>query len=481
MAAYVPGFEHDVFVSYAHADDVYLALSKDAGGRPSSWVKLVSWLVEQWLPQELNRGRPSIWIDAQLEENEPLSTELVERARRSATILVFLSRNYLLSPWCRDELNAFLEHVAVRKRAGCVFVVQCEKDLDERRIELGVPEALRDLPGFSFCRHDESKQSIKLGLPEPDKEFHSAVLKLTNRLGAKLNELKGLPSSTAPPPDAPAAVLARVTDDLEGYREEVRQYVEQAGFRVLPEGADYPRDDAAALEKALRADLARCKVFVQLVSDVAPRKYPGRGVSFVGLQLELARQAKLEPLQWCKPGTDLAQVNDEAQRRILQGVSRASSIEELKAAVVDALRQKPQPQPDRSGLPIVFVNCDAVDQAIAEKLRASFVQRRIGCAWPLRQGAPSKVRGHLERNLRLCDGLIFVYGEADPAIVSEQVLQAWQIVSQRERLPAAMAVWDGPPPEKEDLPLALPDFEILNFRNGWRDEDLDRFSGQLRP
>jgi hypothetical protein len=66
--------------------------------------------------------------------------------------------------------------------------------------------------------------------------------------------------------------LADVTDDLDLRRNEVRDYLEQAGFKVLPESWR-PYDDLAAFEAAVDRDLAQCTLFAQLLSEVPGKSF----------------------------------------------------------------------------------------------------------------------------------------------------------------------------------------------------------------
>ena len=109
---YVPGFEHDVFVSYAHG------LPPLAGFRGGLRRELISkWthsLVDD-LSSQLDvllgtkdqKRRVLIWMDPALEGNHPLSESINAKIKQSALFLVVMSQYYLESPWCRDELKWF--------------------------------------------------------------------------------------------------------------------------------------------------------------------------------------------------------------------------------------------------------------------------------------------------------------------------------------------------------------------------------------
>src|SRR5512143_3261203 len=107
MAAYVTGFDYDVFVSYAHVDNVKLGEDEAAPG----WVHNLVNDLRTLLPQQLGRSEwGSVWIDhRRLVGNEPLTPDIQQAVSHSATLVVILSEGYLQSDWCRQERELFLQ------------------------------------------------------------------------------------------------------------------------------------------------------------------------------------------------------------------------------------------------------------------------------------------------------------------------------------------------------------------------------------
>src|SRR5262245_48596368 len=100
--AYVREYEHDVFVSYSHQDD--RPLDEDAAG----WITTFTRQLETELAKRLGTEKLRVWRDSRLAGNEPLTPQLLEAIRRSATLLVVMSPSYLNSEWCARERNEFL-------------------------------------------------------------------------------------------------------------------------------------------------------------------------------------------------------------------------------------------------------------------------------------------------------------------------------------------------------------------------------------
>jgi hypothetical protein len=304
------------------------------------------------------------------------------------------------------------------------------------------------------------------------------------QLGSELaDELRRLKTAEAAPPVDPERVvfLAEVTDDLDPRREEIKRYLSQAGIAVLPT-VYYPHDDAAGFANAMTADLARSKLFVQLLGPLPGRKPPAAPNGFPTLQYELARRRGITILQWTSRDLDVAGVEDPQHRALLEATTvRACPIEELKRTIVEELQRKPAAPAPRSSDALVFVNSDDADRLLAEQICAILGGGGVGYSLPMRAGDPADVRSDLEDNLRTCDGLLLVYGVTTPAWVRSQLRQCRKVLSQREQPIAALAVFEGPPLEKLDFDVMLPSLQRLDCRKGVDQDLLQRFIRSLRP
>jgi len=103
----------------------------------------------------------------------------------------------------------------------------------------------------------------------------------------------------------------------------------------------------------------------------------------------------------------------------------------------------------------------------------------VECFWPLLEGPPEQVRRDLEENLTSCDGLVLIYGASEASWVRNQLRQGRKILSQRERDLAALAIYLGPPPQKPELAIAMPEIITLDGRVGLSPESLLPFVERL--
>lgn len=101
--AYVDGFEHDIFVSYARVND--LAVSETDEG----WVTAFLKYFEKELAERVGRmGIVKIWRDVRRIEGNDLFDRTIEDAINASAVFVALTSNgYLESKYCLKELAFF--------------------------------------------------------------------------------------------------------------------------------------------------------------------------------------------------------------------------------------------------------------------------------------------------------------------------------------------------------------------------------------
>ena len=130
MSAFVPGYQHDIFVSYARVDDLTYPGINAAG-----WVATLIAGLNVKLSQQLGRSDLfSLWKDQQLSPNKPLTPEILTALKQSATLVIILSPGYMASPWCQREMQTFWQELAQRSRSDSrIFVVERGKlEIDEK-------------------------------------------------------------------------------------------------------------------------------------------------------------------------------------------------------------------------------------------------------------------------------------------------------------------------------------------------------------
>lgn len=467
--AFVPGFKHDVFVSYAHVDD------QPSPGIPDGWVTTLVQGLRVVLGRKL--GRPdsfSLWIDHRLSRHTEVTPELLDIVQGSASLLIVLSQGFVLSDWCRREKNAFLE--SVRRKIGLegpVFVVELDRLEEGER-----PTELSSLLGYRFWVMDrEGRPPRLLGSPRPDAS-DQRYFDLLNDLGhdiANYLRRRRANGTYAAEPDLqegrPAVFLADVTDDLEDSRDEVKRYLVQAGFNVLP-GSLYSYEPTA-FTRSLEADLAKSELFVQLLSG-SPGKHPhDLPQGYLALQYQRAVAVGKPVLQWRSPDLDLSCVRDPKHREFLESETvQAVRLEELKAQIGSWFERKVVIAPRGSYDGLVFLNAAEEDLSLVQNISEVLDELGAGYVLPLRSEEPVENREAFEDYFKCCDALLIVYGCVNIKWVNDQLLAIRKILWQRTAPLAVMAIFDGPPEQKPALNVKLPGMRVLTCRESLQFEAL---------
>jgi hypothetical protein len=475
---YVPNREHDIFVSYARVDDFPLP------GASLGWVTTLVGALKIKLAQLLGRSDAyDLWIDNEdLSHHVGITSQITDALRNTAVMIPVLSPGYLASEWCQHEKRAFLD--LVKKGEWRVFLIE------RYPLESGErPTEFQDLKEFRFWVWEPSENTPRtFGEPVPrtdDISYFRLVDELARELAGELKRLKSVEhrsSGAAAQPDQPSVLLAEVTDDLDQERAGVRSYLDQFGANVLPY-ANYPADPSH-FQDAVKRDLAQCKAFVQLLSGVAGKKPRDLPQGYSKLQFDLATTLKKPIFQWRSPSLDVSTIPDQAHRLLVDGQNvLATSIEDFKTILKKSILDKPDSPPRKGLSAFVFVDIEKADRPLADRVCKILGHNGIGYSLPLEKGDPSDIRRDLEGNLLECDGIIIIYGCATVIWVRRQLLQCQKILSMRERPLQAFAVFEGPPEEKCEIDLKLPQLQVLDFRKDLEETELEKelsaFFGRL--
>lgn len=493
---YVGDYDHDIFVSYAHVDDEPFRHGENG------WVTTLIDGLRKRLAQKLGtRDGFELWMDNRLVGYEPVTPQLLQKVRQSATLVVIWSPAYLASAWCRRERDTFLDIVDER-RGRRVFLVEREPlDIGKR------PPELTDLNPFRFWVRDrEGKAARILGYPQPsydDQEYFNRLEDLVSEIVDELVRMKSHSSSVSPmtssshhrvtrpllhasdnaqvmlaPPRA-TVFLAQVTDDLDSQRNAMRRYLDQHGISVVP--ATWYSQEPNAFREAMARDFAMADAFVQLLSGTGGKKPVDLPQGYPCYQWELAQEldgSMGKPiLQWRDPALDIESVEEADHRRFLlaPGV-RAEPIEDFKREVCRRLLEQPMPPPSDMNV-CVFVDTDSIDRSLADQVVEVLEKWGIGHSKPILDEVscdPEEVRKDLELNLATCDALIIVYGNTSAIWVRRQLNLCRKTLATRPTLPA-LAVFEGPPEEKVRLDMKLPKMAVLNCRQGLDEAKLKAF------
>lgn len=347
---------HDVFVSYAHADNEV----PEGAGTKSGWVTA--------LAHNLNVGpgvlKKDLYIDHQLRPGDVFSDDLVEMVCASRLLVILLSQNYIDSAWCGEELDHFISsHSDDPSKPVDVFVVE----LAPYETLTGVPAAVENLRkrlihAKFWHQPVDAAAPILAGFPTPlesgaegEQHYWRVLNELRIAIDSRLREQQKTRTSSTAQSKATASspskefqavkprlgtvLLADVTDDLEAARNAVKVALEPEGISVLPEG-DYVGLSAEEFEDCITKDLTRSDLFVQLLSPLSGRKGKGFGAPLPQLQFQRAESALIEIMQWCERLPDGGQISDLEHAKLFETkFLRVTNLATFTSEVIERLRK----------------------------------------------------------------------------------------------------------------------------------------------
>lgn len=204
---YAEDIKHDVFVSYAHSDDI-----------PERWVTTLVRNLQESLASRLGRADAySIWMDRNLIPSHPIPNAITENLERSSTLLVVLSPAYLNSEWCRREANHFLETIRRTHTSDQrVFIVEMRPTERSQW-----PAEFRDLVSLPLWEHTNFGGVATLGFPQPsefNQAYYSALAKLADGIAVAIQRVRQLligGDQSSPPSIRPP----RLSSELDQRRE----------------------------------------------------------------------------------------------------------------------------------------------------------------------------------------------------------------------------------------------------------------------
>lgn len=432
--AYVPGYQHDLFISYAHGDD-------------RDWINRFVDRLEPALTQRLG-FKPGIWIDKdELRRSRDFSREIPDSLRASATFLFLASPTYIRSQYCvEEECRAFEESVARRRLelgadfANDLFALRCLLVPVDDNEHWSLFPGLTDI---AFCNEFDT---LAIGSPE----FDIAFRRVGGEVVALLKRMRNRSTAVFLYPPNPTAEVREAHEMLAGE-------LSAHNFRILP-------DRNVNIDDQLRK--AALSVFLL-------------GAEYDEAAARLAAIAQVQTgtpwVVWCSPAADqtavtrqsgfsthLEQLDSPHKTYLNADIVPAK----LKEEVLGLLRPDPRALGETQGKPRVYLVYNARDRAeIKNAGLISFHFRN-----DVHFEHPDDPTQHATR-LSRSDGVLLVWGSADEEWCSREFAEMVQSPRQRT-VRHGLCLFD---------PSAPKDAAVKSLRNGFRDVFIGEQFGRFDP
>ena len=210
---YVPGFEYDLFVSYAHGDD-------------REWISRLIDRLESELKRRLGL-KVEVWMDDdKLRKSRDFSAEIPESVKSSAIFLLFPSPTYIRSQYCiGQECKTF--EAAIPQRRTRFAAPAFQNELFALRIPI-LPidgnEHWSLFPGLTDIAFCDESATFAAGTPE----FEASFRRLVGELAGLLKRMRNHSRSVFLWPAFPGA-------DLKNAHESLTAELSAQSYRILPD------------------------------------------------------------------------------------------------------------------------------------------------------------------------------------------------------------------------------------------------------
>jgi hypothetical protein len=493
--AIVPGFDYDLFVSYAHADD-------DVTDGQVGWVTQFVRHLESALRQRLGGADAlKIFFDSRATGANYHLPELLLAVRRSALFLAVGSPSYAARSWPHQELESFVQQMPDLSR---LFIIEC-LPLSEGE---HYPHPLDDHIRLEFWKASGRRQIPMAISPTSDAlEFGTLVHSLASDIKERLLKVRysapGQQQSDSGRQDertrfaAPSSLsgsqsdkkktilLAQPTDDVEDEADQVRRYLSQYAdeILILPRGG-YAQGGEAFMS-AVQQDLAQTDLFVQLLGRRIGRISPDLPQGYTRFQLNAAKAAGVEIMQWRHPDFDTSAISDPVYRDILTAETVvASGLEAFKSQTLNWARKRRQ-EPRKTSLntrsATVFINADDKDMMIAREIERECLRQAFTTFLPMTASSSEANRKDLAENLTDCDVLLFIYGDTTQDWIRSQLRFFGKVKPKRDADPKLLAICSGPPAQKPDIGVTFPKAHFINCPDGWNMAEIRTLLEELTP
>jgi len=316
--AYVPGFEHDLFLSYACDDS-------------SEWTRAFEESLRQQLQERLG-DRIHIWQDKdKIRFGQSFPDQIQHGLHSSAGLLAVVSPNYRGSEWCADERKCFIDHcnAANRLKAGAYyrFLKVIKTPWPGNDHEQFYPE-LQHINFFERRRSDEVIEDITEFVPGTQ-EFRTRIAQAAQAIGSMLEQMRRSRESV---------YIAGTTRDASDARKSLRNELRARGYDVRPDGPIDEGFSSALIKKELQPALLSAHIL------------GGTYDAFIDKQIDLALELDKRLVFWITREAESTQ--DARQKQLIDGIKggrRQQDCEWLNSrsaqAFAEHLLEKLKPRP----------------------------------------------------------------------------------------------------------------------------------------
>lgn len=454
--AFVPGYAYDIFISYAHVDNISFP------GQGDGWIKQFYQNLNLMLAKRFGRmDTVKIWWDSKKLDGSVLFDDSIATGIEKSAIMICLnSPGYIASNYCDKELKLF--HSKAQKEPAGLKVGDQSRILNvllnniphtEWKDELGRTSGFPFHDGADADDFGDALETTSPKFKAQMRHLRDSVYRVLEALRKQvespvLQSAGGSPGQAAdatPGTDAPdkgfSIFMSEVPDTLRSPRKRIISELQKNGYQVvygIP-----PPDAHDALQAETNKALEDADLAVNLL-DI----YPGREIVdtpdlwYPQLQTELSLKSEAGQLIWVPSDAEYADIEEGEYRNFLTGLEEGRLSEKryefirgskstLARQIMDYAEQiRTASRVEVADADDISVLLDAHenDHLYALDLGRSLLQNQIRPFINPQEDDPRKNLDLLGSRMSQVRKLIFLYGNVSKDWVIERMNAALQLI-----------------------------------------------------
>lgn len=465
--ALIPGFEYDIFISYAHLDNATLT------GQADGWIKQFHENLNLMLAKRFGRmGMVKIWWDSKKLDGSVLFDKSIEDGINKSAIMICLnSSSYEQSDYCKQELSQFYNKakgdkhgLQIGDRSRIIHVLlnniphtQWPKELSGTS---GFPfHDARDQDNYGDT-HDTVSHEFKLQMRNLRDAIWSLLTSFSESQGLN-DSLDALKSNEED--DAFTIYFGEVPDTLRSPRKRIIKELEKKGFKII--AGVPPPDEQKAHEEATIKALHKSQLAIHLLDQYTGREIVGDSDHwYPQKQTELALNTAVAQMIWIPAEVDYDDIEEEEYKLFLQKIEdgtynskKYEFIRGIKSALAqeivlfaEQLKNEQHKKVAEQGQLSVLLDTHFSDQFYAFGLGKTLDENNIQPFINPQEDDPRKNINLLGERMSQVQKLIFIYGNVSKEWVLERMNAALQLILTNNYPIEDFFIYMAPPHKEAD-------------------------------
>lgn len=500
--ALIPGYEYDIFISYAHLDNATFP------GQEDGWIKQFCNNLELYLAKRFGRmGMVKIWWDSKRLDGAVLFDDsIADGIKKSAIMISLNSTSYEASDYCKQELETFYNKAKsdgiglnIGNRSRIFHLLLNNVPYQQW------PKELSGTSGFPFHDAEDPEdigdcvETTSDAFKKEMRNLRDAIHKILTDFPKEqvitdtLEELKSIEED-----DAFTIYIGAVSQTLRSPRKRIIAELEKKGFKIIAEIP--PTNDAEAHDKAVKEAIQKAELTIHLLDQYEGSEIPGTGTSFYPQkQAEIAMETTAPQMIWMPSEIDYDEVEEPSYKTFLENIEAGnvfekkyefikgpkSSLANEIIVMTEELKDKKHDQIADEGPLSVLLDTHFNDQIYAMDLSKALLQNNIQPYINPQEDDPRKNMEMLSQRMSQVKKLVFLYGNSSKEWVIERMNAALQLMLKNNYPIEDFFIYMAPPHKEADnlnINQRLLKINIVNKSGDAKIESdtLDKFLADLK-